>query len=459
MYGDGVEWKNKFPPQKFFRLPGALILGGILFWGVWLGFSVQAEESESQDLSEEAAQVEAAVEEARQQREAEIAAREAELKQLTEELQKLKAQQKELEGEAQDIIRSIKIISNEIAQLKIEIRRTNVALVKTKLEAERAAEEEVAAQRRWRRLRKSAIHAIRRLAAAERQPPLGILLTATSLSQFFASRQRMERLITETTRALRKQAEARQLWEEKRKLFEQRREELSRLYTMREAQRLVLKTEERRERKLLSLRRQQLRKAAVRIAEVEQARAEIAAQIFVLKNVGITLDFARAREMAIFAGKATGVRPALILAVLKVESNLGHNVGKGRFPDDMHPAHRDAFLRLAEQLGFDPYRTPVSAKPTSYPGWGGAMGPGQIMPGIWEGIAPRVARILGKAQASPFEIFDAVVGTAVLLADRGAAAGNEYEAVNRYFAGPNWQHFTWYGDRVLAVAEEYERNM
>jgi hypothetical protein len=29
--------------------------------------------------------------------------------------------------------------------------------------------------------------------------------------------------------------------------------------------------------------------------------------------------------------------------------------------------------------------------------------------------------------------------------------------VNRYLAGPNWQYFTWYGDRVLTVAKEYEK--
>lgn len=84
------------------------------------------------------------------------------------------------------------------------------------------------------------------------------------------------------------------------------------------------------------------------------------------------------------------------------------------------------------------------------------MGPGQIMPGTWERVESTVGRLTGKSQPSPFDLGDAFVATAVILQGAGAASGNEVEAVNRYFAGPNWQRFTWYGDRVLAVAREYE---
>ena len=84
------------------------------------------------------------------------------------------------------------------------------------------------------------------------------------------------------------------------------------------------------------------------------------------------------------------------------------------------------------------------------------MGPGQIMPGIWESIESEISNLTGNSLPSPYSLQDAFVGTAVILRNSGAAAGNEYQAVNRYFAGGNWQRFTWYGDRVLAVAKEYE---
>ncbi|MEK7556796.1 MAG: hypothetical protein AAB538_02350, partial [Patescibacteria group bacterium] len=98
-------------------------------------------------------------------------------------------------------------------------------------------------------------------------------------------------------------------------------------------------------------------------------------------------------------------------------------------------------------------------RPCGY-GWGGAMGPAQIMPETWERIEGRVSSLMGKPAPNPYELTDAFVATALLLADKGAGnPAQEYEAVNRYLAGPNWQRFTWYGDRVLAVAKEYEKEI
>ena len=86
------------------------------------------------------------------------------------------------------------------------------------------------------------------------------------------------------------------------------------------------------------------------------------------------------------------------------------------------------------------------------------MGPGQFMPQTWETIESRVSALVGKPLANPYDLTDAFVATSIFLADRGATdPAKEYEAVNRYLAGPNWQRFTWYGDRVMAVAKEYEK--
>jgi membrane-bound lytic murein transglycosylase B len=195
-----------------------------------------------------------------------------------------------------------------------------------------------------------------------------------------------------------------------------------------------------------------------RIIEARQAREEIEQDIFSLKGSGIKVSLTDANDMARFASSLTGVRAALILAVLKVESNIGKSVGTGSFPDDMHPASREPFLRLTATLGIDPYTTAVAARPKNLKGWGGAMGPAQIMPQTWEGMSPRLAKLMGKAVPNPFELSDAMVATAVFLADRGAtSAGGEREAVLRYIAGPNWQYYSWYGDRVLAVAAEYAK--
>jgi peptidoglycan hydrolase CwlO-like protein len=207
----------------------------------------------------------------------------------------------------------------------------------------------------------------------------------------------------------------------------------------------------------LTLKQQEKANFENKIAEAKQARTEIKQQIFKLKSVDLEISINDAFSAARFASSLTGVRPALLLAVLKVETNVGEWIGSGKFPYDMHPGSRDAFIRLTEKLGLDPYNTPISKRPASYKGWGGAMGPGQFMPATWEGIEGRVGALMKKPQPNPYELVDAIVGTSIMLADRGATnRQKEFEAVNRYLAGPNWLYHTWYGTRVLAVAKEYE---
>jgi len=85
------------------------------------------------------------------------------------------------------------------------------------------------------------------------------------------------------------------------------------------------------------------------------------------------------------------------------------------------------------------------------------MGPGQFMPLTWEGLEPTLEKLLGRP-ANPFELTDAFVATGVYLANRGGTdRAQEFEAVCKYIAGPYWQSYAWYGDRVLAVAKEYEQ--
>jgi putative PIN family toxin of toxin-antitoxin system len=187
------------------------------------------------------------------------------------------------------------------------------------------------------------------------------------------------------------------------------------------------------------------------LAEAKQAREEIAQQVFSLQSSGqkVEVKLNDAVSVARYVSEKTGVRPALLLAVLKVESNLGKSVGTGSFPGDMHPLSIEPFKRLTAKLGLDPYATPISLG-------GGAIGPGQFLPQTWETLEGRVASLLGQSLANPFELTDAMLGTGLYLADRGAGnPASEYEAVGRYIS-PNWQKFTWYIDRVLAVAKEYE---
>jgi peptidoglycan hydrolase CwlO-like protein len=237
-----------------------------------------------------------------------------------------------------------------------------------------------------------------------------------------------------------------------------KQEQLQQLREVQAYQQADLSEQKKTKKDFLSLKQSRQSQYAQEIAEAKQARTEIEKQIFSLNNIGVELELNDAFQAARFASSLTGVRPALLLGIVKVETNVGESLGTGKFPDDMHPVSRDAFLRITQALQLDPYNTPISRRPPNYKGWGGAIGPGQFMPDTWERLIPRISALIHKPTPNPFELSDSLVAISIMLADRGATDPNkEIEAVGRYLAGPNWQYHLWYSSRVLAVAAEYEK--
>lgn len=387
---------------------------------------------------------------------ANIAAKEQELGAIAEKVRALKEARTKKAGEQAHLASAVEALEDRVLETRLELDHTTISIEEVQLRVRQTEDALARLQRKQLRVRTQLAEILRVIAVLDRRSPLEMLVLEGTFADFLGQQAALARIQARATTlllhtdALRGEHEARQ-----RDLAD-RQEELEQLAKLQIAQRSSLESAEQQKRQALSQTVREAARLASLLAEAEEARREIQAQVFVLKNAGIRLSLAQAEDFARYAGNATGVRPALLLGVLKVESNIGTNVGSGRYPDDVHPSHREAFLRVVERLGLDPGTTPVSAKPRTYQGWGGALGPGQILPGIWERVEPEVAQLTGKARPSPFELLDAFVATAVILRNAGAASGNEYAAVNRYFAGPNWQNFTWYGDRVLAIAKQYE---
>lgn len=390
-------------------------------------------------------------------KEAAIREKEQELERLAKELEVLRQKRSEKEQEGESVSRAIELAESRIRETQLELDRTAVSIEDVQMRITINREHITSLEQQIAQLHGQLRVVLRAMDMHDARSLFEVLFGSGTFADFMAEQSayislqnRVVGLLHETEAAI-----------EQRKSHEtqlaEQEDGLQQLHRMQAVQRESLRQEERQQREILAENIQEQAQVTARMAEVEQAREDIARQVFTMRSAGVEISLARARELAQFAGGLTGVRPALILGVLKVESNLGTNIGSGRYPDDVHPGHREAFLRVTEKLGLNPLEAPVSAKPKTYQGWGGAMGPGQIMPLSWERLESTVARLTGKSLPSPYDLSDAIVGTAVMLQGLGAADGREYEAVNRYFAGGNWQRFTWYGDRVLAVAAEYER--
>ncbi len=240
------------------------------------------------------------------------------------------------------------------------------------------------------------------------------------------------------------------------------------------------------------------------LAERQAKAAAIRAALFPLRDAS-AISFGAALKLAQQAQKATGVDPALILAVLTQESNLGANVGQcyltnnatgagvgkntgtpfakvmpGPLAYQNYVANNKScigakspcasrndvsiFLDLGLQLGFDPHKQVVSCPIASAGGWGGAMGPAQFIPSTWVIYASRIASALGVAVANPWDPQDAIMAMSLYLGGLGAGAGGytaEHTAAAKYYAGGAWRTAAGrgYANNVMALAKSIQSNI
>lgn len=199
------------------------------------------------------------------------------------------------------------------------------------------------------------------------------------------------------------------------------------------------------------------------IADRERQASVIRSALFELRDSS-AIPFGKAYEYAREASAKTDVRPALILAILREETNLGENVGTGNWKKDMKsPRDTEPFKQITEELGLNPDMMPVSRKP-SY-GWGGAMGPAQFIPSTWLLYKDRIGDMSGQRPPNPWDARTAIFAASLLLMDNGGDKGtraDERLSALRYFAG--WTNakkaaYAFYGDDVMRFADQYQRDI
>lgn len=201
----------------------------------------------------------------------------------------------------------------------------------------------------------------------------------------------------------------------------------------------------------------------------QQLIAKTRANIEAIKNqaydlaLGYKMTFEEALRYALPAAEGSGLRAAFLMAILKIESDWGGNVGTGNWRSDMHPRDYDAFTKITSVLGLNPDSTPVSKKPAY--GWGGAMGPAQFLPSIWLLYDDAVAKLTGHNPPSPWKVDDAFTAAGLKLAEAGAnkqTYASEIKAAKIYIAGGRWNTSLTariYANNVLAEATRIQKNI
>lgn len=209
------------------------------------------------------------------------------------------------------------------------------------------------------------------------------------------------------------------------------------------------------------------------LSDTQKKAAEIRNRLYQLLGVPTQITFGEAVKIAQWASGLTGVRAAFLLAVLTQESNLGKNVGTCNRAGDppskswrviMKPDRdQEPFVQITQELGLDTDTTPVSCPMRdsrgNQVGWGGAMGPAQFIPSTWMGYKDKVTAITGKI-ANPWDIRDAFIAAAIKLGAGGATSqSGEWAAAMRYFSGSTNTRYRFYGDNVVAMANQYQNDI
>ena len=261
--------------------------------------------------------------------------------------------------------------------------------------------------------------------------------------------------------------------------LESKRDAHAKLAAIQDLEKQKVQTEQDKKARLLTQTKGQESAYRAVVAAQQKTAAQIRAELFALAGGSGAIPFGTAVEHARTASRISGVRPALILAILSQESDLGKNVGqclvtdlvtgdgKGKNTgtpfDGVMKAPRDTvpFERVMNALGRDWATTPISCPQPG--GYGGAMGPTQFIPSTWVSFESRIKSALGVAATDPWNSLHAIVATGLYLSGGGAAGGSyqaEHTSAAKYYAGGNWAVAgQGYANSVMDKAAKFQKDI
>jgi membrane-bound lytic murein transglycosylase B len=315
----------------------------------------------------------------------------------------------------------------------------------------------------------------------DRRPLIVIALSSEDFSDLFIEADRIADLEKNLQKKLAELQGIKTETEEARTALAQKQgEELDARYVV-ERKKQSIAEDEAEKSKLLAITENEEQEYQRVLAERQRRAEQIRSALFDLRDSD-GIPFGTALNYATYASERTGVRPALILAILSQESDLGKNVGScyvvdlvtgdgvGKntgtpFPGTMKvPRDTVPFERITKALGRQWATSPVSCPVPG--GYGGAMGPSQFIPSTWELFTAKLQAALGVSQPNPWNPQHAVMATAIYMADLGAdlqTYSAERNAACRYYSGRSCDtkrpiNYT-YGNAVIAKAEAFQEDI
>jgi len=382
--------------------------------------------------------------------------------------------------ERQSLERDISIIESEIRQAQLGIQARAVSIEQL---TDQIGEKEVVLDILAEKLSKqqdSLADLVRKSALIEEYSLVEVMLSKKNFSEFFTDVAVFQSIKESLNESLAILHGIRRDTVEQKLALEGKQETEAEMKRIQEIEKVEIERKEKAKEQILTVTKGEEEVYQALLESQRKTAGQLRNALFTLLGGGGGIPFPEAVRLAEYASGVTGVDPALILAILEQETNLGSNLGSCLFTDSrsdrpvMHPDRDEpVFLAIADTLGFDPYTRTVSCplfRNGSRVGWGGAMGPSQFIPSTWaiyggmvnvgngwvyDQSSDAIRRINNNSGPSnPFNNQDAFIATALLMRDNGANrtySGDRLAAL-RYYAG--WGGATnpanaFYGDQVM----------
>lgn len=396
--------------------------------------------------------------------------------------EEIKAQQKKersLKGE-------ILIYENKVNKNELEIKETKLAIEAAELELEEIEKKITEGEKKITENRVALKNLIKLLYISEQDSFLEILMANDNISDFFNEIDVIDSVKDEIFEVIINLKKEKEDLNSRNKEIEERQEEMGSLIQVKSYQNESLGELKNQKNELLEVTMGEEKQFQQLLGENKNILPSLQAQLHELQSLGKKIEFDDAFSAAKHIGSIIGVRPAYLLGILKVESDLGKNTGSGNWNNDMYNCYlriskiaktadrktyyvkraeteKNAFFSIVDRLGIDPDSVKVSREPTY--GCGGAMGPAQFIPSTWLAYEPRIAAITGNNPPNPWDLTDAMAAMAVKVSDiSGVIGGNyeaEYEAAGRYLGGGSWRskNLFFYPNKVMLFASLYEKEL
>ena len=400
---------------------------------------------------------------------------EAELRSIEEQIKIFERELSQTRTEKSSLANKVKQLKAEQSQINLQIRSSDLLIddLENQIEVTKTSIEE--AEEKARKLQAEIANTILDIHEKDQASLVVAVAGDGGIAGFFAEVQQYEQLSEHLSKSLDEMKELKKEYEENVLTFDEKQEEAEKLIEVKLLQQQGVNERISEQNSLLAQTKGREDQYAEVLKISKQRASQIRSEIYETVGTNRQVTFGEAMDMAIFASNQTGVRAALLLAILTQESNLGKNVGTCNRAGDppekswrvvMKPTRdQEPFLVITGELGLDPDTTPISCPMKDsrgrQVGWGGAMGPAQFIPSTWMGYRGKVAAITGKP-ANPWDIKDAFLASAIKLAAGGATKEGEtgeWKAAMRYFSGGTNTRYRFYGDNVLKLARKYQADV